>query len=322
MSQTAHYVTAVQTQLNNVPQQEQSMLTGCVNYEPNHSSPGTSFFLDDRGKTDPKESQGKGGRIEPRELDGTRVGGHFYGDEDWFYEYNEDKVRMLLDPQNEDVRSLVMGKERKKDQDIVNNALFGTTYQASGDGDAPLDTPLTLPNSQIIAVNDRQYLHDEEAAKVATSGSLHLTIGKLILAKTMLGRSHVRGKRYIACDEFAKANLLSTIPATSQFYAGAVKLYEGEIDHFLGFTFKEFSSEDGILPTYTAAGNYAASKYAAWIDNGVYYKERPITNVSVQKDITIKGHPTQVYYKRERAWARRYPKAVVQILCTQAKRSA
>lgn len=318
----AQYVTAVSTQLNNVPQLMKSELEGCVNYEGSYGQPGEAFYLDDRGKTDPKETDTKGGRIEPRELQGMRRGGYFRGDDDWFYEYDEDKVRLLIDPLNTDVQSLIGGKERKKDWDIVNNLLLGISYSASGDGTkAPLDTAVPLPAGQVLDVADRQNLHDDEKSKVAAAGELHLTIGKLITTDMMLKRSRVKGKKYIAVDEFAKASLLASVPVTSSFYNDAKALVEGKVDTFMGFTFKEFTSEDGIIPT-TTINSKAVNLLPAWIDQGVYYKERTITNVSVTKDTGIRGHPTQVYYKRERAWCRRYDKSVVLVQACQQRQMA
>lgn len=324
MSQYPQYVTAVSTQLSNVPQLLSSELKGCVNYQANFGESGEAFYLDDRGKTNPREHDTKGGRIEPKELDGERRGGYFRGDDDWFYVYEEDKMRMLLDPTNTDMQSLIGGRERKIDWDIVNNLLFGTSYKSSGSGqNAPLDTAESFPAGQVIADDDRQNLHDEEKARVAASGPLHLTVGKLITAKMMLQRSRVKGKLFIAVDEHAIGNLLASIPSTSADYRDAKSLADGNVDHFMGFTFKTFSStEDDIIPTYTATGSKAANQYAAWIDNAVYYKERPVTNISVAKDTGIRGHPIQVYYKRERAWCRRYPKGVVMIKCTQDRQLA
>ncbi|BBF79916.1 phage capsid protein [Asticcacaulis excentricus] len=319
---TAQYVTAVTTQLGNVPQQMQSVLASCVSYNPNNTTGKEAIMFDDRGRTDPKETDTKGGRIEPRELNGERRGGYFTGDDDWFYIWEEDKVRMLLDPTYADMQSLMAGKERKKDWDIVNNLLFGLTAKSTGGVNKPLDTTESLASGQIIAADSRLHLHADEKSRVAASGPLHLTIGKLILANKLLSAGQVRGKKYIAVDENAKANLLASIPVTSSLYTKAEALYNGTVDFFMGFTFKELSSDEGIIPTYTETGDLAASEYPAWIDSGVYYEERPITNVSVQKDYGIRGHPTQVYYKRERAWCRRYRRAVVKIKCTNAEQMA
>jgi hypothetical protein len=317
----AQYVTAVTTQLNNVPQQMQSLLQNTVQYDANWTDPGTSFFLDDRGKTDPKEVQGKGGRIEPRELNGERRGGNFVGDEDWFYVYGQDKARMLLDPTSADMRSLMAGKERKKDYDIINNLMFGLTPMATGGpGASALDTTEALPNSQIIALADRRNIHDTEKPIIATNGSLHLTVGKLITTRNLLKRSHVgdvmKPKMHIAVDENAKGNLLASVATTSKYFNDITALVNGDVDTFMGFQFHEFSSLDGPLPYYVSGGINCVI-YAAWIDSAVYYKERPIENVNVAKDIGIKSHPLQVYYMRERAWARRYKNGVVRIECTQ-----
>jgi|GEM_PF-5618135 len=319
----AQYVAAVSTQLNNVPQQMQSKLQDAVVYDPAYSDPGTAFYLDDRGTTDPKEATSKGGRIEPRELQGFRRGGYFEADQDWFYEFDEDRVAMLLNPLNTDVQSLMAGKERKKDWDIINKVMLGTTYKASGSQtNAPLDTPVVFPSSQIILDDNRDDLHDDEALKVAASGPLHLTVGKLITAGKMLDGSLVDGQKFVAVDEFAIANLLASTPTTSAYYSDVKALNSGKVDEFLGFRFKKFANKTGILPGYVATGSLAATSYVAWLDKGVHYNERAITNVTVAKDITVEGHPTQVYYKRQRAGARRYEDAVVQINCTRLRRLA
>jgi hypothetical protein len=127
---------------------------------------------------------------------------------------------MLVDPTNPIMASMMSEKARATDDRII-TALLREQPQRPERRD--LDR---LPGGQIIAVDNRDFIHDAES--LPASGNLPLTVGKLIKAKVMLDQSELEGERYFACSAIQLGNLLSSTPVTSSDYNTIKALVNGQ----------------------------------------------------------------------------------------------
>jgi hypothetical protein len=166
-----------------------------------------SFNADDIGISTPAPVVGRAPASPEGFVEQIRRGGHFEGFNDGKWVDNADKARELADPSSKVTQAMLAGKYRFMDDKIIDAAL-GTAYSGKS-----LATSNSLPAAQVIAVDDRQNLHDAET--VAASGNLGLTIGKIITARYMLEAAELEGRAVLRlrfADE--KAQLLASTPAT------------------------------------------------------------------------------------------------------------
>lgn len=292
-----HYVQGFRANLNLLPQQMENRLLGAVDTDLAYSEPGTSFNCDDIGASTPapvttRVPDSPGGFLEQ-----IRRGGHFEGFSDGKFIDNRDKARELADPSNPTMRSMMAGKARYMEDKII-DTIFGTTFSGQN-----LTTANTFPAAQIIAVNDRQNLHDAE--NVPASGNLGLTIGKIITASAMLDRSELDGERYFAWTSYEKAQLLASTPATSGDYNTIKALVNGQIDSFYGFKF---------IRTERMPVSSSITDCAAWVKPAIQYRAREIITAKItqREDKSFRWY---AYYETEHAGARRYDNAVVKVRC-------
>ena len=142
-----------------------------------------------------------------------------------------DKVRTLIDPENEYVKAAGYAMGRAFDGEIM-GAFFGPAYSGK-DGSTVLTWP-TGPtggnNGTIVPVNDWTY--------GTGTGNSGLTISKLISAKVALDVAEAPAEdRYIGLGGIQLGNLLATTEATSADYNTVKALVQGQIDTFMGFKF-------------------------------------------------------------------------------------
>ncbi len=304
------FVQGFRDNLSSVPQQKQSRFKSAVMFDPNYSTQGTAFNCDDVDSIEEGDPKGKMAPLDPREIAGNRRGGFFRPREGYFNVDNFDKVREAVDPSSEKMSALLAGRERSWD-DFIYATMFGTAYDADDTGN--LVTATAFAGTTLTAA-DRSNLHDGEAKLVATSGSLGLTVGKLITANQALDASELEGQRYFSYDRYAMAQLLASAQITSSdYYKQVVALQAGEIDNFMGFKFIKYQR-------HTVAASIV--DYCAWIDKAVVIKGRPLTNVSIDQRKDLSGHPWQFYYKHERAGVRRYDVGVVKVQAHQQRQLA
>jgi len=129
----------------------------------------------------------------------------------------EDKVRMLISPQSEYAQAGAWAMGRAMDDAII-AAATGNAFGGVAGG-----TTVALPAGQKIA-----------------HGSAGLTLEKLIEAKETLDANDVDPDepRYIIATSKQMSNLLALEKVTSADYATVKALVQGQIDSYLGFTFK------------------------------------------------------------------------------------
>lgn len=295
----SHYVQGFRANLNLLPQQMDNRLLGCVDTDLAYGEPGTSFNCDDIGASQPAPVTTRVPNSPEGFLEQVRRGGHFEAFADGKFIDNRDKARELSDPSNATMKSIMAGKARYMEDKII-DTLFGTTYSGQN-----LTTANTFPAGQIIAVDSRENLHDDES--VAAAGNLGLTVGKLITANVMLDRSELDGERYFGWTSYEKAQLLASTPVTSGDYANVKALVEGKITEFMGFRFVRTER----MPV--ASG---ITKCGAWIKPAIQYKAREIITAKItqREDKSFRWY---AYYETEHAGARHYDNGVVQVLCAR-----
>jgi len=129
-----------------------------------------------------------------------------------------DVAKMLVDPKGPYQMAAKMAFNRRKDRIII-AALGGSSY--SGKTGA---TEVALPSAQKIA-----------------HGSVGMTVSKLLQAKQMLDEAEVDpdAERYFICTAECIIDLLGTTEVTSADYNTVRALAAGQINSFLGFTFKQ-----------------------------------------------------------------------------------
>jgi hypothetical protein len=106
----------------------------------------------------------------------------------------------------------------------IRDALGGTRYIGT-DG----TTTDALPSGQKVA---------KDFAEVGTGANSGLTIEKLRQAMYLMDEAQVPSEgRYMVIKAKQKQDLLRTTEATNKLYTEVQALYNGQINHFMGFTF-------------------------------------------------------------------------------------
>lgn len=149
----------------------------------------------------------------------------------------EDKVRLLIDPESGYAKNAGFAMNRAVDDEII-GAYFATAYTGHTGSTAVAwpngnsESSPTAPAGTQILVNDWTYGNG--------SGNAGLTISKLISAKVALDAAEgdEDEERTIVLGAKQLGNLLSTTEATSKDYAEVQALVEGKIKRFMGFNFR------------------------------------------------------------------------------------
>ncbi len=306
----SQYVPGFRANLNLAPQQTDTKLLSCVDGDLNYDTPGQMFNADDVQTSDPEDVWTRVPDTPDKFIAQTRRIGYFTPFHDAAWIDNVDKARELQDPTNKITMALTAGRWRKVDTTILAGGL-GNAFVKLDDSGAPTSSP--FPATQIIPSADQSYAHDSE--KVPTLGNQYgLSVGKILHAGFLLDESELEGERYWAGTSQQKADLLRRTPVTSVYYAEVKALVRGELDTFLGFTFKWLKSSR--VPNGGAGhdGTSVIRKNMAWIKDAIIYRGRPITEarIRIRPD---KSDTPQAFYKAEHGATRRYDDAVVEVDC-------
>lgn len=308
-NEAAHYVPGFSANLELMPQQQKSRLVQLVDADLGYTKEGKMFNADDIDVDDPKDIVS---RIPPTplgEADHSRRVGFFRGFHDARQIETLEKVRMMTDPANKIMAGMMAKKWKKHDQLII-ATLDGPSYNGENGTDVQ-----AFPSSQIIAANDRDFLHMAEKDGVAASGALPMTVGKIIKAGVMLDESEIDEdddptgqERFIVWSARQRGALLANTAATSADYNTVKALAAGTINEAFGFRFVR--SE--LLPK--AAGT---RRCYAFVRKAIHFKNRPIMNAKIDQRADL-SYRWQAYYETEHGALRRYDKGVVPIDCAEA----
>lgn len=221
----------------------------------------------------------------------------------------QDKVRMLIDPQSEYAMAAQWALGRAMDQEII-DAGYGNAY-----GGVSGSTPVALPSTQkVVALN-------------GTAGS-SLNVFALRKAAFILDRNNVdpTEQRYMIFNAYQKNALLGETAVTSADFNTIRALVQGQIDTFMGFKFihTELSrDQSGALTFDNVTGEVGGGaqvdsdgydKLLAWAKSGLL--------LGVGADIMAKiaeradkSFATQVYAKMDIGATRMEEEKVVEVHC-------
>ena len=206
----------------------------------------------------------------------------------------QDKVKLLIDPTSHYTLRHAGVMARGIDDAIV-GALGGSAAegQYGPNGQA---TAIALPSAQKIA-----------------HGSTGLTIAKLITAKETLDEDEIDEfwERYIVTTPKQVSDLLEDDKLASQDYNTVKALVKGEIDTFMGFTFKRLSSRRLQTISANIRANYVWARPAVRIG----FAQHPTTSVDKRPD---KRNLMQVYTWGSWGAVRIEDEMVIEIACDES----
>lgn len=213
-----------------------------------------------------------------------------------------DDVKMLIDPKSSYAQSAAMAMNRAMDEEVI-AAATGTAYADTGGGSGA-GSPVSLPSGQKVAVN---YV---PSGTPANSG---LTLGKLIKAKSILGKAELpKGTGfYFAHSQQQLDDLLVNVnQVSSADYAAVKALVEGEVSYFMGFNF--IKTELLSLNTTTDVRTcFAYAKIALLRSKG----QAPQGSIDKRTD---KNNAWQVYYNMSVGATRMQEVGVVEVLTDES----
>lgn len=212
----------------------------------------------------------------------------------------QDKLRMLIDPQSSYVQNGVNAARRAQDDEIL-QAMFAAS--ATGENGT---TSTAFPAGQIVGVN--------------TGGvNSNLNVAKLRAAKRLLmaaGVDFEYERLFLALTSADHDGLLNEIQVTNLDYNSRPTLVEGKVTSFMGFNFVPVEFTDAAA--YDAAATLvvgATRLVPVWTTGAIHLGmwNDITTRVSVRDD---KRYATQVYVKTTIGATRTQERKVVQIVTT------
>lgn len=300
-----HKVIAFARNVDLIGQQLQSRLVQGVDADMAFSDPGDRYTDDMMGLSEPEESLNDYGDTPAGQVAKFRRMSFFKTFDDGKWIGTREKAEQLVDPSNPTVVAMGGGRERRRDKTII-KVLFDAAWQYDKDGDP---VKVNFPNAQKVAVNSHKYYRGKADGKAATTGDICLTPSKLREAKVLLDKAEIKGERWCAAEEEDLTNLLTSEELTDADLSNVKRLVDGEIDSWMGFTFRRPVS--GSLPYDSGT---TTAQIPVWIKQSVLYKERPLitTRVGERADKKYRWH---AYYESQDSGLRREDKAVVHIAC-------
>lgn len=213
---------------------------------------------------------------------------------------DQDKLRMLIDPQSAYVMNAVNSMRRAQDDEIL-QAFFATS--ATGENGT---TSVAFPAGQIVGVNVGGVNSNLNVAKLRAAKRLFMSAGVDLEFERL----------FAAISAADHDGLLNEIQVTSLDYNNKPTLVEGKVTSFMGFNFVPVEFTDATAydaaATLVSGGNRLMPVWATGaIHLGMW--NDITTRVSVRDD---KRYATQVYAKTTVGATRTQEKKVVQIVTT------
>ena len=215
---------------------------------------------------------------------------------------DQDKLRMLIDPQSAYTMNAVNAMRRAQDDEILQSA-FATS--ATGENGT---TQTAFPGGQIVGVN------------VGGTNS-NLNVAKLRAAKRLMMAAGVdleTDKLFLAITSGDHDGLLNEIQITSLDYNTKPVLVDGRVTSFMGINFVPVEFTDTAsyqADTVSALTSGSNRLLPMWTTGGIH--------LGMWNDVTVRVDPrpdkryaTQVYAKTTVGATRTEEKRVVQIVTT------
>ena len=204
---------------------------------------------------------------------------------------DEDRVRMLIDPQSPYASAAAWAMGRAMDEQIV-AAADGTAYTGVAGG-----TSTSYDSSNTVDVQ----------VGISPAADTGLNVGKLRAAKQILDANEAEdGDRYMIINAKQLQNLLGQTEVTSSDFATVKSLVNGEVDSFMGFTF--------IRTELIGTDSNSDHKVLFWQKAGMKLAigAEPSIKISERAD---KNHATQVFASMAIGATRMQEKLVGYIEC-------
>ena len=204
---------------------------------------------------------------------------------------DEDRVRMLIDPQSPYASAAAWAMGRAMDEEIV-AAADGTAYTGVAGG-----TSTSYDSSNTVDVQ----------VGISPAADTGLNVGKLRAAKQILDANEAEdGDRYMIINAKQLQNLLGQTEVTSSDFATVKSLVNGEVDSFMGFTF--------IRTELIGTDSNSDHKVLFWQKAGMKLAigAEPSIKISERAD---KNHATQVFASMAIGSTRMQEKLVGYIEC-------
>ncbi len=221
-----------------------------------------------------------------------------------------DKIRSLNDPTNDYVMAAMWAMGRSIDDEII-LALGGNAYSGQKGTVA-----VALPNAQMYSANNGSAFTD-------------LNVKTLRALKRIFDNNDVEDNdRYIACAPSQIESLLGQVEVTSSDYNSVKALVQGDVNSFMGFTFKRLTR----LPTVASGSGIVASPTTGVVGSGssvdgfrqAYAYCKMGVLLAVGADITSrvserddKSYSTQAYAKMTIGATRMEEAKVIQVFCKE-----
>jgi hypothetical protein len=199
----------------------------------------------------------------------------------------EDKLKMLVDPDNTIAQNAANALGRSKDQAII-DAFSGTAYT----GKAGATSTTFLAANQIAAA------------------STNMTLAKIISAKVKLdaGNTDPEEERYMAVTASQIGAMLNISTITSADYASIKALVQGDVDSFVGFNFKKTELLTKVSTTRTCI---------AWVKSGMLLANSAEISTEMTRRAD-KSYATQVYGRMSIGATRMEEAKCVEIACIES----
>jgi hypothetical protein len=204
---------------------------------------------------------------------------------------DEDRVRMLIDPQSPYASAAAWAMGRAMDEEIV-AAADGTAYTGVAGG-----TSTSYDSSNTVDVQ----------VGISPAADTGLNVGKLRAAKQILDANEAEdADRYCIINAKQLQNLLGQTEVTSSDYASVKALVSGDVDSFLGFRF--------IRTELIGTDSNSDHKVLFWQKAGMKLAigAEPSIKISERAD---KNHATQVFASMAIGATRMQEKLVGYIEC-------
>ena len=206
---------------------------------------------------------------------------------------DQDKLRMLIDPQSSYAQNGAYALGRAMDDEII-ASFFGTSKTGENGS-----TNTSFPAGQQVA------------ATIGSTGATGLNIAKLREAKRVLMANEVdidNDPLFCVISAQQHDDLLNEAQAISLDYNTRPVLVDGKITAFMGFNFIHSERLDTDGNTYRRVAAFAKSgmHLGMWNDISTMISER-----------ADKGYATQVYVKGTFGATRTEEKKVVEIKCAE-----
>lgn len=282
---TEAFVQQFADNFRHLAQQMRSRLEPCVTIEPNIV--GMSKSINRLGqRSAQRRTQRHGDTPINDQPHSTRLV-DLYDWEDGDMIDDQDKIRMLVDPQSDYVKAMVASLNRAKD-DVIITALGGNSRSTTGN--------IVLPSAQKIAV-----------------GGTGLTKAKIIQARRLFRKNeadnHNGEELFITYTAAAAADILADTTLTSADYMAAKFLQEGDVEgKWMGFTW---------IPSERTPLSSGTRMLYAWAKSGVTLGKGADITTKVGED-PGKGFNTRIYAKMSIGSVRVEEEKVVEIAVTES----